>query len=131
MLQRDYFNDKICALVVDCHRNIVDIFKTHHIARILFSQHEGSGILHDDVPMVTWNSDFVEASCQELGKIEIQEDGDLVYTSRDGTFSGYTDGFYGDYFDIGQSLPKIYAAICDIVNAGDIRENERTTIDKL
>ena len=74
--------------------------------------------------MVTFNNDKGEVSCQELGEITYQDDSNLVYISTDCKFSGYTDGYYGDYFDVAQSLPKIYAAIVDIVNANDVKPNE-------
>lgn len=65
-----------------------------------------------------------KVSYQELGEITYMDDSNLVYISHDCKFSGYTDGYYGDYFDIAQSLPKIYAAIVDIVNANDVKPNE-------
>ncbi len=122
MYQRDYYNWKVSDLVSACHKDIVDIMKENNIEKIMFYQHED--VLDDGIPMVTFNNDEGNVSCQELGEITYRDDSNLVYISSDCEFSGYTDGYYGDYFDIAQSLPKIYAAIVDIVNSNDVKPNE-------
>lgn len=123
MYQRESYNWRVSDLVSQCHKDIVDIFKSHNIANIYFSQHED--VLQESVPVVTFNNDKDELSCQELGELTYCEGTkDLLYISADYKFSGYTDGYYGDYFDVAQSLPKIYAAICDIVNTNDLKPNE-------
>lgn len=122
MYQRDYYNRKVSDLVSACHKDIVDIFNSHNIAKICFSQHED--VLQEGIPSATFNDDNNDAVWRELGEITYQKDNNLVYISNDCKFSGYTDGYYGDYFDIAQSLPKIYAAIVDIVNANDVKPNE-------
>lgn len=122
MYQRDYYNWKVSDLVSACHKDIVDIMKENGIEKIMFYQHED--VLEEGVPMVTFNNDKGKVSYQELGEITYMDDSNLVYISHDCKFSGYTDGYYGDYFDIAQSLPKIYAAIVDIVNANDVKPNE-------
>lgn len=122
MYQRDYYNWKVSDLVSACHKDIVDIMKENSIEKIMLYQHKD--VLGDGIPMVTFNNDKGEVSCQELGEITYQNDGNLVYISSDCKFSGYTDGYYGDYFDVAHSLPKIYAAIVDVVNANDVKPNE-------
>lgn len=123
MYQREFYNWKVSDLVSQCHKDIVGIFKEHGIEKIYFSQHED--VLQESVPMVTFSNDKDELSCQELGELTYCEGTkDLLYISADCKFSGYTDGYYGDYFDVAQSLPKIYAAICDIINANDLKPNE-------
>ena len=122
MYQRDYYNWKVSDLVSACHKDIVDIMKENSIEKIMFHQHED--VLGDGIPMVTFNNDKGNVSCQEVGEITYMNDSNLVYISSDCKFSGYTDGYYGDYFDVAQSLPKIYAAIVDIVNANDVKPNE-------
>lgn len=122
MYQRDYYNWKVSGLVSACHNDIVDIMKKNSIEKIMFYQHED--VLDDGIPMVTFNDVKGNVSCQELGEIICQDDRNLGYISSDYKFSGYTDGYYGDYFDVAQSLPKIYAAIVDIVNANDVKPNE-------
>ena len=122
MYQRDYYNWKVSGLVSACHKDIVDIMKKNSIEKIMFYQHED--VLGEGIPMVTFNDYKGDVSCQELGEIICQDDGNLGYISADYKFSGYTDGYYGDYFDVAQSLPKIYAAIVDIVDANDVKPNE-------
>lgn len=123
MLQRNIYNEKVSDMVACCHRDIVKIMQENDIRRIIFSQHEKQ--LEEGIPFVTFNDADFNSSCVDLGEVLLNEDGSLNYISCDLKFSGYTDGFYGDYFDVAQSLPKIYAAICDIVNAGDVKDNER------
>ena len=123
MYQREFYNWKVSDLVSQCHKDIVEIFKNHNIAKIYFSQHED--VLQEGIPSATFNDDNNDAEWRELGEVSYCEGTrDLIYISADCKFSGYTDGYYGDYFDVAQSLPKIYAAICDIVNADDLKPNE-------
>lgn len=129
MLQRNYYNDRVTDMVVKCHRDIVEIMQQNSISKIMFAQHEA--VLQDGIPYVTFNDDDNNYSCVELGEITLNNYAlhnyeDLVYTSSDQKYSGYTDGFYGDNFDVAESLPKIYAAVCDIINTDDIKENERS-----
>lgn len=122
MYQRDYYNWKVSDLVSACHKDIVDIMKKNGIEKIMFYQHKD--VLGDGIPMVIFNNDKGKVSYQELREITHQNDSNLVYVSSDCKFSGYTDGYYGDYFDVAHSLPKIYAAIVDVVNANDVKPNE-------
>lgn len=123
MYQRDYYNWKVSDLVSACHKDIVNIMKENSIEKIMFYQHED--VLQEGIPSATFNDDNNEAHWRELGEVSYCEGTRaLIYISSDGKFSGYTDGYYGDYFDVAQSLPKIYAAIVDIVNANDVKPNE-------
>lgn len=124
MYQREKYNTQIVSLVVSCHRDILEIMKSNKVKRILFNQHQN--VLEDSVSATFEDlDDFGLTARLDVGELCIEnEGGDLVYISEDNRFSGYTDGYYGDGFDIGNSLPRIYAAVCDIANAGDFRDNE-------
>lgn len=120
--QPNLYNERIADLVSQCHKDIVEMFRDNGIDKIIFSQHED--VLSNGIPYAVFEDDDFNCELSDIGEVNVNGRC-LMYISSDIKYAGYTDGYYGDYFDIAQSLPRIYAAICEIINAGDIKENEK------
>lgn len=121
--QSNLYNERVADLVSRCHRDIVEMFKDNGIEKIIFSQHED--VLSEGIPYATFEGDDFSSYSDDVTEIVLSEDDNHLTIIGKKGYSGFTDGYYGDYFDVAQSLPRIYAAICDVINAGDIKENER------
>lgn len=122
MYQPNLYNERISDLVSQCHKDIVEMFRDNGIEKILFSQHEN--VLSNGIPYAVFECEGLKHLFSDVREVCLGN-GVLFFIGKKKYCAGYTDGYYGDYFDVAQSLPRIYAAICDVINAGDIKENER------
>lgn len=121
--QPNLYNERISDLVSQCHKDIVEMFRDNGIEKILFGQHKD--VLSNGIPYATFEGDDSSRYMDDVEEIVLSEGDHHLTIIGKKRYSGFTDGYYGDYFDVAQSLPRIYAAICEIINAGDIKDNEK------
>lgn len=112
---RNRYNDRTVSLVQDCVNELLELAERHGIGHINFQKHPV------DIPNATFNDDCGHIKWSPVKRVEFKEE-TIVIHSEDQT--AYVDRTYGDYFDVAQSLPQIYAAVIDCIEDG-IHEDER------
>lgn len=122
MYYRNRYNDRAMDMVQSIYRDIKDFAEEYKVAKIDFSLHSEE-IFDGGVPEARFSNYNDETSYQEVGEIIINDDS-IAIVSKDCRFTAFVDEYYGDYFDVAESLPKIYAAICDILNGNDLKPIE-------
>lgn len=118
---KDKYNYKISDLVADATSDIKEMFKEHNLCKICFTFHPNV-----DAPHCIFEREINgKSEYKRLPIYEISLNGnDLVIIAEDTRFSGYLDGFYGDYFDVGQRIGQIYESVVEV-----IEENKFASIE--
>lgn len=119
-------NNLIVNAVQTATRDIREAFVENGLRMIRLS-------LHEDIDLIsaTFNNDNNESAwCNITEIMYTPSEGDFYFTiigeDVDGNmWSGYLDKYYGDYFDVAQSIGHIYEAVAMIVNKGEFFDIEK------
>ena len=118
---KNKFNDKIIGLVVDATNEIIEMFKEHNLRNIQFMYHPNI-----DAPFCVFDDGTGEEyKCLKATEIALSPDySTIIIISDETNWQGYLDGFYGDFFDVAQSIGDIYKSVVEVIEENNFAEVE-------
>ena len=111
-------NDIIVGAVQHAVTDMREMAEKYGFKRIIFSEHASVY-----TPSVTFNDDNGENWYEEVRELDFTDKECIIVKGE--SCEGYLDKWYGDYFDVGHTIGRIYYAVAEICNHDDIKECEK------
>lgn len=106
---RNKYNDKIATDMQQCVAELLELGRKNNISKLRLKDHK------IEIPSATFNDENGNIGYEKIEEIEFRSDMITIFSKN---FTAYLERTYGDYFDVGQSTPHIYAAVIDCIKDG-------------
>lgn len=119
-MDRNKYNNLICKAVQNCTEEIVSLMKERGLRMVDFVEHD------IDLPTTTFeNGSSGEYSFECIESIFLDSEENIILNGESG-IQAYLDRTYGDFFDVADTVGKIYAALYDCFERVDFGKSHFT-----